>query len=166
MVQLRNDYMKRLWFILPLLLVFSCEDKNEAVNFNGTYKLLSNEDDVQSKFYVRQPYFKDYITISETTVIDYSFYEKNKGGTNECIVKNIFTNATKDADALTLSVTEPTENSVRITRNGTDGLKITISYVDKGTALGTGTRIFDIVSTEIKTYTDMLCDPSIRNSGL
>jgi len=133
--------MKKTIMLFSLLLAFSCEDKDEAaaVNLDGTYKLSMESSECDGELDVI------YITIDGLAISNWDYDGDDCDNGDDCYFAESFT-ATIDGDALSVP-NGPTVTMV-MARNGTNGLKVSYSYV--GGIIGS--EIWDYESSEIKTY--------------
>ena len=136
--------MKKILSISILLFLFACEDdkadETAAVNLDGTYKLsMESADCGDGEFDVQ------YLTIDNLMVSNWDYDGDDCDNGDDCYFAESFT-ATIDGDALSVP-NGPTVTMV-MARNGTNGLKVSYSYV--GGIIGS--EIWDYESSEIKTY--------------
>ena len=135
--------MKKLLSISILLFLFACEDdkadETAAVNLDGTYKLSLESSECEGKLDVQ------YVTINGLKVSNWDYDGDDCDDGDDCYFTESFT-ATIDGDAL--SVSNGPSVTMVMTRNGTNGLKVSFSY--EGAIINS--EIWDYESSEIKTY--------------
>tara|TARA_B110000014_G_C19848467_1_gene439730 strand:- start:84 stop:521 length:438 start_codon:yes stop_codon:yes gene_type:complete len=140
--------MKKILSISILLFLFACEDDKAeettetAVNLDGTYKLSEASmecdgltDDI-------------FLTINGLTLTDWDYDGDECDDGDECYYKETLPSATKVGDTLKIDISDIQEGFIwNITRNGTNGLKISTKF--DGVEFS---QIWDYESSEIKTY--------------
>ena len=136
--------MKKILSISILLFLFSCEDdkadETAAVNLDGTYKLsMESADCGDGEFDVQ------YLTIDNLMVSNWDYDGDDCDQGDDCYDAESFS-VKKDGDGLSFS--EGPDVKVSMTRNGTNGLKVSFSM--GGSVVSS--EIWDYESSEIKTY--------------
>jgi len=133
--------MKRILSISILLFLFACEDSELAATLDGTYKLSEAYMDCDGDTDIV------YTTIDGLTVTRWDYYGDDCDDGNDCYYTEAFP-ATKDGDALKVDMGHG--GALVITRNGTNGLKITWLNPSEN---GEGSyEIFDYEADGTKTY--------------